>query len=117
MTRKKNAPPIELNPETRTYALYRDDALPLFNQVDLFLFGVNRSRESGSFMYLEDELPQVVGWLRQLQLLWRTLVRHLVDPDQPYEAAGLLLIDRRIRFYLSRLKALLRSTARFFYLD
>ncbi|QRM23558.1 hypothetical protein [Burkholderia pseudomallei] len=113
MARKQS---IELNPETPAYALYRDQALPMFNKIDLFLFSVASRQQDGTFTYLQKELPQVVDWLRELQELGRSLITHLAT-DGVYDAVGLLLIDKRIRFYMSRLKRLVRGTARFFYID
>ncbi|WP_175034361.1 hypothetical protein [Burkholderia lata] len=114
MARKQN---IELIPETPAYAFYRDTALPLFNKIDLFLFSVTSRQQDGSFTYLSSELPQVVEWLRQLQELGHSLIERAIAADGQYDPVGLLLIDKRTRFYMSRLKRLVRGTARYFYID
>lgn len=108
-------------PAGRTYDMFKNNAQPLFNDIDLFLFNVEVSKERGGFTFLMSELPQVVRWLLELGTLGRNAV-HLAENARlrnayNYEPEGLYLIHKRARFYTARLKRLIRETARYFVID
>jgi hypothetical protein len=112
---------IKNTPSARTLGFFTNRAQPLFNEIDAFLFNVDRAKERDEFTYLMTELPDVVNWLAELGTLGRnatTLANGpLVRGGEKYEPEGLYLVYRRARYYTRRLKTLIRQTARFFVLD
>lgn len=106
-------------PAGRTYDVFKNNAQPLFNDIDLFLFNVEVSRERGTFTFLMNELPQVVRWLLELGSLGRNALYLAENPrlHAVHEPEGLYIIHKRARQYTARLKRLIRETARYFVIE